>query len=71
MSIRAVLTMKTPDVLPISEAAKKIGIREKTLRRRINRGTVEVDTLIGKQVLPVDTVKELKRAEQDKKKKRS
>lgn len=62
--------MKTPDVLSIADAAVQIGIREKTLRRRINRGTVEVDTLIGKQVLTREQVRDLRR-EEIKKRKRS
>jgi predicted site-specific integrase-resolvase len=62
--------MKSLDVLSVADAAKKIGIREKTLRRRINRGSIEVDTLIGKQVLTHKQVAELK-AEEIKKRKRS
>lgn len=60
--------MKTLDVMSIADAAAKIGIREKTLRRRINRGTVETDVLIGKQVLHKDTVAALKKAEAKNKK---
>jgi hypothetical protein len=60
--------MKTPDVLSVAQAAKEIGIRVKTLRRRINRGTVEVDELIGKQVLTRDQVRDLKRQEAKKRK---
>lgn len=62
--------MKTLDVMSIADAASKIGIREKTLRRRINRGTVKTDVLIGKLVLHKDTVAALKKAE-SKKQKRS
>jgi hypothetical protein len=63
--------MKSLEVLSVADAAQQIGIREKTLRRRINRGTVAVDTLIGKQVIHRDEVKALRKAEIAKKKKRS
>jgi hypothetical protein len=61
--------MKTSEVLSVAQAAEKIGIREKTLRRRINRGTVEVDELIGKQVLTRDQVKALQKEEAKKRRK--
>lgn len=56
--------MKPTDYLSVSEAAKAIGIRTKTLRRRINRGTVEVGTLVGKQVLTKEQVRKMKENEQ-------
>lgn len=52
--------MKPTDYLSVAEAATELGLRTKTLRRRINRGTVKVDTLVGKQVLTRDQVQKMK-----------
>lgn len=62
--------MKITDVLSVADAAQQIGIREKTLRRRINRGTVPVDTIVGKQVIHRNDVRALRKAEIAKAKKK-
>lgn len=60
--------MKTLDVMSVAQAARRIGIRVSTLRRRINRGTVIVDTMIDKQVLTLSQVRALRLEEKAKKK---